>query len=207
MAEFDFKELVARAHFDYVGPAFPSWWLTNKTKFVFPSLNNIGKDLLLGGRYFTTLKVADKKGNQFVFPNEPLISLQRDKKIVETTTVGKERKGSVKEYISSEDYKISIKGVCVNENDWDSYPTEQVRELKNMFDLSEALEVISNPFLELFEIRNMVLTDIKFDEMSGEAGMQRYSISAVSDQDFYADLKDRSKIIDTVSNLNLATLI
>ena len=46
MAEFDFKELVARAHFDYVGPAFPLWWKNNKTKFVFPNLMGIGKELI-----------------------------------------------------------------------------------------------------------------------------------------------------------------
>ena len=206
MAEFDFKELVARAHFDYVGPAFPNWWATNKTKFVFPSLNGIGKDLILGGRYFTTLKVADKKGNQYVFPNEPLLSIGLVKTIVETATVGKERKGTVKEYICTEDYTINIKGVCVNEKDMDIYPTEQVAELKKMFDINEALEVVSNPFLELFEIRNIVLKDIQFDDMAGEQGLQKFTISAVSDQDFYADLTEVANARNIVSNLNLATL-
>lgn len=193
MATFDIKELVARAHFDYVGPYFPEWWKNNKTKFVFPSLGGITSALLLGGRYFTTLKVADKQGNQYVFPNEPLISLSLAKTIVETATVGKERKGTVKEYICTEDYQISLKGVCLNELDMDEYPTEQVKELHEMFEINDSLEVVSNPFLELFGIRNIVLKDLQLDEMAGEQGMQKYTIAAVSDQDFYADLKEKEK--------------
>ena len=153
----------------------------------------IGKDLLLGGRYFTTLKVADKAGNQFIFPNEPLLSISLAKTIVETATVGKERKGTVKEYICTEDFNINIKGVCVNEKQPDVFPTEQVLELRKMFEINDSLEVISNPFLELFEIRNIVLKDIQLDEMAGEQGLQKFTIIAVSDQDFYADLTEREK--------------
>ena len=80
--EFSIKELVAKAHFDYVGPAFPQWWGQNKTKFVLPSLMGIGSEILLGRQYFQTLKVS-YNGEQFVFPNEPLISLGLTKTIVE----------------------------------------------------------------------------------------------------------------------------
>ena len=155
----------------------------------------IGRELILGGRYFTTLKVADKKGNQYLFPNEPLLSISLAKTIVETATVGKERKGTVKEYICTEDYNINIKGVCINENDPEIYPAEQVTSLKRMFEINDSLEVIWDPFLDLFEIRNIVLKDIQFDEMAGEQGLQKFTISAVSDQDFFADLKEREMFL------------
>lgn len=200
MAEFDIKELVARAHFDYIGPRFPEWWSKNKNKFVLPSLNGTVSGLTLGEKYFTTLKVSDKEGNEYEFPNEPLINLSLVKTIVETATVGKERKGTVKEYICTEDYQINLKGVCVDEDNFDVYPTEQVKQLHRMFEINDSLEVISNPFLELFGIRNIVLKDIQFDEMSGEQGLQKYSITAVSDQDFYADLKEKEKT-NKLSNL------
>lgn len=192
--EFDFKELVAKAHFDYVGPAFPSWWGKNKTKFVLPSLTNIARSLLLGGKYFQTLKVA-YKGQQYVFPNEPLISLSLAKTIVETATVGKERIGTVKEYICTEDYLIFIRGVCVNDDpdERDQYPAEQVQELHKVFEINDSLEIIGNPFLELFNIRNMVLKNIEWEEMAGQQGLQKYTITAVSDQDFYADLAEKQK--------------
>lgn len=192
--EFDLKELIAKAHFDYVGPAFPNWWGKNKTKLILPSLNNISRELLMGGRYFQTLKVA-YKGEQFVFPNEPLISLSSAKTIVDTPTVGKERKGAVLEYICTENFQIQIRGVCVNEDadERDDYPADQVREVQRMYDINDSLEVINNPFLELFNIRNIVFKNIEWDEMSGQQGLQKFTISAVSDQDFYADLSEKEK--------------
>ncbi|MDV6170236.1 DUF6046 domain-containing protein [Flavobacterium sp. DG1-102-2] len=190
MATFDIKELAAKAHFDYVGPAFPLWWQNNKTKLVLPSLKNIG--IKLGQKYFTTLTLS-YNGKQFKFPNEPLISLSLSKTIVETATVGKYRKGMVKEYICTEDYQISIRGVCLDEDDLDSYPSDQVDTLKKMFEINDALEVVSNPFLELFEVRKLILKDIVWDDMAGYQGVQKYTITAVSDQDFYADLKEKDR--------------
>jgi len=193
--ELSIKELVAKAHFDYVGPAFPQWWGQNKTKFVLPSLMGIGSEVLLGRPYFQTLKVSHN-GEQFVFPNEPLISLGLTKTIVETATVGKERKGTVKEYICTEDYTLSIKGICVNENpeDRDKYPAEQVQELQRLFEINDSINVENNPFLELFGIRRLVFKSIDWDEMAGQQGLQKYTITAVSDQDFYADLSEKNAI-------------
>ena len=90
------------------------------------------------------------------------------------------------------------KGVCINENDPEIYPSEQVDELRRMFEINDSLNVISNPFFALFEIRNIVLKDIQFDEMAGEQGLQKFTISAVSDQDFYADLTEREKTLKTL---------
>ena len=191
--EFDIKELIAKAHFDYVGPAFPKWWATNKTKFVLPSLSKIGAGLLLGGQYFQTLKVS-YKGEQFVFPNEPLISMSLAKTIVETATVGKERKGTVKEFINTEDYVLNIRGVCVNPDYPDEYPTEQVQELQRLFEINDSVEVMNNLFLELFGVKNLVLKNIEWNEMAGQQGLQVYTVNAVSDSDFYADLAEKSKL-------------
>ena len=191
----DIKELVAKAHFDYVGPAFPKWWGQNKTKFILPSLMGITRSLLLGGPYFQTLKVSHE-GKQYVFPNEPLISMSLAKTIVETATVGKERKGTVKEYICTEDYVLTIKGVCINEDPdrREEYPSEQVQELHKLFEINDSLNIENNPFLELFDIRSIVLKDIQWEEMAGQQGLQKYTITAVSDQDFYADLTEKNTI-------------
>ena len=198
MAEFDIKELVAKAHFDYVGPAFPEWWGKNKKLFVFPNLNRVASEYLNGNTPYFVPVTLSYKNEKFPLPNEPLVSLSLAKTIVETATVGKDRKGTVKEYITTEDYKISFRGVCFNEEDIEDYPSEQVKALNKLFNIDDALEVESNPFLELFGIRSIVLKDIQFDEMAGQQGMQRYTISAASDQDFYADLSERE-----TTNLNL----
>ena len=197
MAEFDIKELTAKAHLGQIGLPFPLWWGTNKKTFVLPNLKRISSELLNGSTaYFMQLTLA-YKGEQFTLPNEPLVGLSLSKTIVETATVGKYRKGTVKEYITTEDYKISIRGVCADIDDdgelWDDYPANQVDTLNRLFEINDAVEVVDNKFFELFGIRSIVLKDIQFDEMAGQQGLQRYTISAVSDQDFYADLSEKGK--------------
>lgn len=196
--EFDIKELVAKAHFDYVGPAFPAWWGNNKTKFVLPSLKNITRELLLGGRYFQQISFS-YNSEIFQLPNEPLISMSLQKTIVETATVGTERIGTVKEYICTEDYQIFIRGVCVNESpdEREVYPSDQVEMIQKMFLINDRLNVVTNPFLELFSIRSVVLKSIDWEEMAGQQGLQKFTISAVSDNDFFADMTEKNILIQS----------
>lgn len=192
--EIDIKELTARAFFDYVGPAFPQWWQSNKTAFVLPNLNNISEARNNGKPYFMTLMVADKKGNQTLFPNEPLVSFSLTKTIVETATIGKYRKGKVKEYICTEDWQISIQGLCVDFSNKDTYPSQQVQALTRLFEKNESLEVIGNKLFTLLGISNMVLKDLHFEAMQGKESIQKYSIKAVSDTDFYATLTENNRM-------------
>jgi hypothetical protein len=192
MATFDFKEIAARAALDYIGPHFPVWWKKNGYKLNLPDLMNINGSQLLGNKYFLQLKLS-YNSKDYELPNEPLISLGLSKTIVETATVGKYRKGTVKEYICTEDYQITIKGVCVNDEDLKAYPTKQVAIINNLFEINDSLEVKDNVFFELFGIRKIVLKDLQFDDMAGEVGMQKYTITAVSDQDFYADQNEKDK--------------
>lgn len=185
--DFDFKDLLTKP-IDYVGPPFPKWWGNNKTKFVLPDLLGVNRNQLLGGQYFQTLELQ-YNGKNYLFPNEPLIGLTVAKTIVSTATVGKYRKGSVDEYICTEDYLISIRGLCFSE-DMETYPADQVAMLNELFEINDSLEILNNPFLELFEIRKITLLEINFDEMQGEQGIQRYTIRAKSSQDFYAELDE-----------------
>ncbi|MFW2137101.1 DUF6046 domain-containing protein [Chryseobacterium sp. TY4] len=191
--EFDLRELTAKA-FSYIGPAFPAWWQQNKKLLVLPSLNGVGTALLMGKPYFQTLKVS-YKGEQFVFPNEPLISLGLTKTIVETATVGKDRRGTVKEYINTEDYTLNIRGLCFNAATPEIFPSEQVLELNKLFAINDAVDIEANPFLELFEIRKLVFKSIDFEDMAGIPGMQKYTVTAVSDQDFYGSQIEKTNTL------------
>jgi Domain of unknown function (DUF6046) len=190
MAKFDFRALLARAAFDYVGPLFETWWLKNQSKYHLPDLQTINIEQLLGAKFFMTLKLS-YKGKFFEFPNEPLISLSLTKTIVETPTVGKYRRGSVLEYISTENYQISIKVLCLDPDNPDAYPGQQVQMLNEMFAINDVLDVVRNPFFELFGIRRIVLKDKQVDEMKGGQGMQGFTFTAIENQDFYADLNDK----------------
>ena len=194
MAEFNFREVVANEH-DYVGKPFNGLGDETALDYALSSLSSVyGTSHLLGRNLFFTL-VLKHKNIPYPFPNEPLISLNLVKTIVETPTVGKYRKGTVKEYINTEDYQITIRGVCVNKAKA-FYPVAQVAILNKMFSINEALDVFANPFLALFGIEKIVLKDIHFDDMKGKPYLQSYTITAVSDQPFFAELTERNKIIN-----------
>ena len=65
-------------------------------------------------------------------------------------------------------------------------------------EINDSIQVVGNKFFELFEVRNIVLKEKRFDEMAGQQGLQKYTITAVSDQSFLADLDEKKK-----SKLNL----
>lgn len=191
--EINIQELTARAFFDYVGPPFPEWFQLNKARFVLPSLKNISEAKSGGGQYFMRLQVQDKAGAQTTFPNEPLVSFDLAKTIIETATVGQNRKGTVKEYITTEDWRLEINGLCINKDDPEVYPAKQVEELNRLFQKNESLEVRSNKLFTLLGIANIVLLSIRFDPMPGQESIQKYSIRAVSDQDFFAELNEKKR--------------
>lgn len=179
--EFNIRNLVAGVH-NYVGLPYP---LLGIEDVDLPNINRLGKAILgkdLIGRPFFMDCVIDGKR----LPNEPLITITGRKNIVETIIVGSERKGTVKEFISAEDYAIKIEGVCI-EPGVKKYPVEQVQEIVDLCERNEALE-FENELAELFRIRNIVIKDYGFGNMKGMPNSQSYYIMAVSNEDFYGEL-------------------
>lgn len=189
MATFDLKKAVARIAYDYIGLGFPEWWKQYAKKLNLPDLKNVNSAQLLGAKYFMTIKVM-YEGKIYELPNEPLVSISLTKTIIETATVGKHRKGSVIEYITTENNQITIKGVCFDIVNPERYPADQVSIINELFDIDDSLDIVENPFFELFGIRKLALKSKQLDEMQGQQGLQGYTITAISDQDFYADLNE-----------------
>ena len=195
MSTFDVRDITGKA-FAYVGAPFPS--LSSGQIINVPSLQNIIQNILNGQKYFTQLEFK-YEGDNYALPNEPLISLSTKKKIIETPTIGEKRRGTVKEFITAEDYNLTFQGVCINQNDPNVFPADQVNEVRRLFAINDAVEIVDNKFMELFGIRNIVLRDLSFDSMEGQQGAQKYQIRAVSDNDFYADLSDAQEIANLLA--------
>ncbi|WP_343530842.1 DUF6046 domain-containing protein [Pedobacter sp.] len=204
--EFSIKELTALAHLSYIAAPYPDFGGLKKDalkrkaqSYYLHDVYNLDQRAALGKPYFMTLEVQEEtiqnknqNQNQIVsFPNEPLVSISRKKTIVETATVGENRMGTVKEYICAEDYEIDIKGVIIGAGD--AYPAEEVKMLNNLFNIKGTLTIVKNPFFELFGIQRIILKTISFDEMVGKQSIQKYTIKAVSEEPFFAELENRNK--------------
>ena len=152
------------------------------------SIDNIGS--LAQPPYFMDFFVQALGINRRRLPHEPLLKFGLRKNIVKTVVAGGQRRGTVKEYINSDDWKIEIKGVCIDPTQPERYPTEQVDELRELCTLNEAVEV-DNDILRYFEIYSIVIESIEFEAMAGQPGAQAYKINAISDTDFYGELTNK----------------
>jgi hypothetical protein len=106
-----------------------------------------------------------------------LVTITQTKNIVTTAING--RNGTVKEYVSDGDYVISLTGSVVSPDN--IYPTAAVRALRELMSVPASLE-FSCPFLEQFDITNVVVTDFDFSETAGTRNMQAFTISLLSDE-------------------------
>lgn len=147
----------------------------------------------------TRLRAKDRLGRwyfmpvSFIYPTpsgeKKTLELERaeikaisaKKNIVETSLVG--RKGAVRELISSEDFKVSIHAVV--RTDDGTYPADQIVELKELYNVNEAVELKSVLTDLLFDENDkVVITDMSFPETQGVEDEQEVTIECVTDKPF-----------------------
>lgn len=176
----------------YKGTPFPTFLADKIQNAANVDLNEIGlSDRVndLGEAYFMTLTLTLPSGEQIRLPHEPLVSFVQRKRIVKTQVAGGKRAGTVKEFINPGDYFITIRGICIDSDSPNSYPTEQVNLVKRVVEQNVALEV-ENSLLNFFGIYRIVVDSHGWDDMKGVPGAQAYVLRTISDIDFYASLAD-----------------
>lgn len=185
--EFDIKRATLNA-FGYVGLPFPKLELDG----LVPDLNQIGRAIAgknaIGKPLFMDCTIDGVR-----LPNEPLITITGKKTIIETILVGSERSGTVKEFITTNDYNIKIEGVCINPG-VKEYPQDQVESIINLVNKNEALD-FKNEIADLFGVNRIVIKDHGWGNMKGMPFSQTYYLTCVSDGDIYAELDNRPKKI------------
>jgi len=129
---------------------------------------------LQGGTY------TDNDGNTINYPSitldAVLFVVTQSKNIVITNIQG--RNGSIKEYISDDDYNITITGIIAGGNN--VYPKNEVLALKKVLDSPVAINV-NSWFLNQFGVHSFVVKDYNFNQEAGRNSQQSFSISAISD--------------------------
>jgi hypothetical protein len=183
---FDIRNLVT----SYIGLPYPEF-VAKKIVNTNISVSDIGTSGIkndLGLPFFMDFYCTLPNLGKVRLPNEPLIRFHSRKNIVKTVTVGSKRKGTVKEFISADDYQIELRGICIDPKQPQRYPSEQVEIIRELAETRQAIN-IENSILELFQIHQIVVESASYSDMQGIPGAQAYTIRAISNEDFLAERK------------------
>lgn len=125
------------------------------------------------------------KLNDTELPNEPMIEIRGAKNIVTTPIDGMD--GTFKELFSIGDYRVTIRGIVIQEDGTDNYPDVEVRAIRDLCESKTDLR-ISNQLTTIFGITNVVIVDYEFGVIEGANGTQPYVINCLSDKDIDIEL-------------------
>jgi hypothetical protein len=162
----------------------------------------LGRESLLNTPLFDSLIIEagryteiDSQGREieFEYPgieiDEVIFEVGASKVIEKTDIPG--RKGTIKEMIKISDYRIGIKVLVVG--DPGSVPSQKIEDLRKILEAPVALEIRS-AFLDLFDIRYIVVDSFSFGEIPGTLNVVTLSIEASSDIPLEVDLNETTEL-------------
>lgn len=107
-----------------------------------------------------------------------VIGITGKKRIVETALSG--RRGSVNELVSVDSYEVSITSVLLGENG--NYPEEQIKQLRDLYETNEAVELVSAlTDLVLEDEDKVVIKSIDFPPVGAVENVQIVKMTAKTD--------------------------
>ena len=127
-------------------------------------------------------------------PNEPTISIRSGKRIIDTPlnrldpSSGKVERKSVLEEVGLNNYEIRLRGVIFNESDFDSYPIEDIRRMREICEKPGSV-AIQNDLLSIFNVSRVGITFMDFFEVRGYIGAQAYELVLLQDENLTLELE------------------
>lgn len=120
--------------------------------------------------------------SDFMMPAATLIDFSRAKNIVKTPVLGSN--GTVKELYSFDDWKIRVRGVCLDDDRRKSAKTavEQKEELLKWERVCSSVEVVGSLFNEK-NISVITINSISFTQLEGKPGIIPFEMECESDED------------------------
>lgn len=122
-----------------------------------------------------------------------VVRVSGKKNIVKTPLI--DRKGTVKELYSVDDYAISLKGFVIGDNG--EFPEAEIDSLRSLFENKTALQIdnaitnvfLTDPSVETNEKRRVVIESLEFPEVEGgRINVKPFSMQLVSDHIFKLEL-------------------
>lgn len=124
------------------------------------------------------------KLDRYELPNEPLIRITGQNRIVRTPLDGKN--GTFKEFFSVDDYEVVIKGIAINDANEDIYPEAIVRKIRELCEDGSA--EVTCKLLSFFNIKRLAFEKWDFPPLEGVI-WQPYEIKCYSDEPYELELK------------------
>ena len=145
---------------------------------------------------FTYTDENGKEVNNSAFDLElAIVEINKPRNIVKTQIMG--RNGTVKEYMSDDDYQISITGSFLNKYAYRS-PEDLMRYFDQITKAPIELKVVSN-FLSYFEIFTIVIENSRIKQREGARNIVDYELQCVSDTPFEIQSENESNGRSTTS--------
>ena len=189
--------------FNFAQPfVFPPYWLNKPVRTIdkdkplpsAASVRTIDKvhdtDLytseLLGNLYQCPLAIKwEDEANWWQLPFDPIISVSGSNSIVRTDVLRmdnsrEERRGTVKEVWSQQDYQVQIAGMFIGSNG--DFPENDMRKLRAYCEERKVIEVMCS-LLDVFGINRLAIESFDFAHTPGYEN-QQFAIKAYSDEDF-----------------------
>ena len=132
---------------------------------------------------------TEPEAGGFLLPVDPLVAVNHKNIITRRYVAKSERRGSIKERWSMDDYEISISGVLME--DKDNTITSYVQELRRYCEAKESIYVVCDMLNTQYDITRITIESCDFPFTKG-AENQMFTIKAYSD-DLY-DLLTESNV-------------
>ena len=174
--------------FRHVRPPYPSLALQSGGLNLLP----VGSIKALKGSFslkstLNTEYTLPVKLDGWQMPQEPVIMIRGGKNIKETALNRGDRVQNVLEEMNLNNYQIRIHGVIINEVDFDAYPEEAVRRLREILEKAGSVS-IENGLTSIWNITKVAFKDWEIRDVQGYIGAQAFEIDCLSDEDFELEL-------------------
>lgn len=132
------------------------------------------------GRWYFMPVTFIVEGKEIEFPTA-VMNITGKKTIVETAMVG--RKGTVKELISVDDYRVSITGFIQSTDG--TYPENEIVQMQELYNHNASVELISALTVLVFDDKDqVVITSIDYPATPGLEDGQVVKIECITDKPF-----------------------
>lgn len=121
--------------------------------------------------------VITSKAFTYTFPDWPLFDISPAWIIKKENMQG--GTGTVKEFITQDDFTITIRGFLINYDSQD-YPEDLLTDLWKVINCKKSIGITSRVF-NLLDIHNIVIVDARFPAVEGYMNMQPFEIDCLSD--------------------------